>query len=272
MKSLFLGIFLIFILTGCASKKDFLNMTTDKMKEDCNGKDEFKSCFRLGKEYFKNNDMNLALTYYSKGCDGYYEIVFINKKRVIREDINSCIKEAEILKDKKEYRNSGTKSKLIYVADYYFESNELTKAYEYYEDSLKYQSILFEQEIYSKQIFFNMSQILLKGTDKIQQNIKLSEVYYIKSLQYEIYNIIRKALIVQIRLNKIYPTIEVDTEISADGKILNTIITTIPKDENISSKVYKLLQEQTFNSIPKEYNLQQIKVNKVTLKTNANQK
>ncbi|WP_026803381.1 hypothetical protein ACN2EN_03545 [Aliarcobacter lanthieri] len=272
MKNLILGVVLIFTLTSCASKKDFRDMTIEEMKKDCEGKDQFKSCYRLGREYLKNNDINLALTYYSKGCYGYYEIGFINKKRIVREDIYSCVKEAEILKDKKEYKNSQTKSKLIYVADYYFKNNDFTKAYEYYENSLKYQSMLFEQEIYSKQIFFNMSQILLKGTDKIQQNIKLSELYYIKSLQYEIYNMIRGAVIVQIRLNKIYPRIEVDTEISADGKIINTIITTIPKDENISSKVYKLLQEYNFNPIPKEYNLQQIKVERVILKTNANQK
>ena len=67
-------------------------------------------------------------------------------------------------------------------------------------------------------------------------------------------------------------SIEVDTEISADGKFLNTIIITLPKDEDISSKVYKILQEHIFNPIPKEYNLQQIKVNKIILKTNANYK
>lgn len=266
MKNLILGIVLIFTLIGCASKKDYKDFTIEDMKNDCYGKDEFKSCYRLGNQYLKENNKKEALYYFSQGCFSFYN-------SGIRKDKKSCLIEAEIIKnDEKFYDSELNKSNMGRVGDYYYNDGDFTKAYEYYQEYFKYKSILLGQTEYDNEVYYKMSQIILKGTDNVSKDIKLSEIYYIKSLQFEIIILLDKAIRKHQILKKIFPTIEVDTEISADGKILNTIITTIPKDENISSKVYKLLQEHNFNPIPKEYNLQQIKVNKVTLKTNANQK
>lgn len=262
MKNLILGIVLILTLTSCASKKDFKDFTVEDMKKDCNGKDEFKSCYRLGNQYLKENNKKQALYYFSQGCFSFYN-------SGIRKDQKSCLKEAEIIKNDEEfYDNELNKSKMAKTGDYYYENNNLTKAYEYYQEYFKYKSILLEQTEYDKDVYYNMSQILLVGTDKYPKNIELSQIYYVKSLVSEISIILNRSVIIEKRLRQIYPTIEVDTEISEDGKIINTIITTTPKDENKRLKVYQRLEEHNFNPIPKEYGLKQIKVNKIVLKTN----
>lgn len=247
MKNLFLGIFVIFILTGCASKKDFLNMTTDEMKEDCNGKDEFKSCFRLGKEYFENNDVNLALTYYSKGCRSWYDTGIINKISVERRDINSCLKEAEILKDYKDLDPKiKNKSRLEYVADYYFINEDFAKAYEYYQAYLK------ENKDGNQDILYNMSKILLNGLGGIPQNIELSEIYFLRALRFEVSSVINKSLRIYKILNK-FPTMKMKIEILANGKVSDIIIIKTPNDETVIPKLEKDLMKYTFHLIPNEY-------------------
>jgi len=71
MRNLILGLVLIFVLSSCASKKDFQNISIKEMKEDCSKEDKFKSCYKLGSEALKNNNVVSALDYYSEGCDDW---------------------------------------------------------------------------------------------------------------------------------------------------------------------------------------------------------
>ncbi len=79
----FLGIVLIFTLIGCASKKDYKDFTIEDMKNDCYGKDEFKSCCRLGNQYLKENNKKDALYYFSKGVLVFIMVELERIKKVV---------------------------------------------------------------------------------------------------------------------------------------------------------------------------------------------
>jgi|GEM_PF-4731376 len=178
--------------------------------------------------------------------------LFISKI-IIRKDLNNCLKLAEIVKDYKlsDLKNL-YKNKLEYVANYYFNNEDFTKAYEYYQAFIK------EDEYANKDVFYNMSKILLEGLGGISKDIKLSEIYYLKGLIAEISDVIYKALIKYRVLNdNQLPKMQMQIKILANGQVSNISIIQAPDDKSVIPRLVQKLSEYTFPNIPKQYHKQE---------------
>lgn len=237
------------------------DLAFEDLKQDCYKKDEFNSCYKLGEYYLNqnkkdngNNKENLvkASIYFSEGCRSFYTEEILFRKSGFKENINCCIKEAEILKTSNDVKNSDFEkgNKFKKVADYYFNKNDLKKAYEYYIASL-------DNGLNDKDTYYNLSQILLEGK-QIPQNIELSKRYFIKYIQYETANIFDKNLKIYKLFKNMHPLkINLKIELANDGTILNSNIITSTNDKNFNLKVDEI-KEYKFFPIPKEYEIKQL--------------
>lgn len=237
------------------------NSTFEDLKQDCYKQDEFNSCYKVGeyyleqsKKYNENNKENLvkATIYFSQCCERFYTNRTLFGQSGFKDNMNCCIKEAEILITSNKAKTFGLEkgNKFRIVADYYFNKNDSRKAYEYYMASL-------DSGVNDKDVYYNLSQILLEGK-QISQNIELSKKYFIKYIQYETANIFDKNLKIYKFFRNMHPLkINLKIELANDGTILNSNIITSTNDKNFNSKVDEI-KAYKFFSIPKEYEIKQL--------------
>ena len=249
----YLGFIFILLYSGCSNKLKE-NSVPENIKNievlvnNCANHD-VKSCYKAGEYYLKESkikkeSLRLALIYFDKGCINWETVGFWNKRIVERKDIDSCLKEAKLLKDNKLIYHDQflTSLKFNNVAKIYYEKGDLNQSKEYYLLSLSYYK--------DEEVYYKLSQIAL-----IEKEYNLSKKYYMEYVRYK--SLVRNRLLKLIKAKLLgkHVLFEYDILLLSNGTVSDVFFSKSSKVDNLNKLIERKIKDKIYYQIPSEYNV-----------------